>query len=100
MTTRWPTPAIKYVERYEPMPFTRYRPMMAQAATRIRCLFGSTLSRMGLMRAARPADPAAYKSMPNIAQRRRDRYRFAYWNRRRKGGVAPRNGPLPPARGA
>ena len=38
-----------------------------------RSWFGSTLSRMGLMSAASPADPAAYTIMPRTAHNIRPR---------------------------
>ena len=48
-------------------------------------LLGSVLSTMGLMMIARPAVPAAYRTMATPATTRRARYGLAYANRRRRG---------------
>src|SRR6185436_9655817 len=73
MTTRWPTPAIRYDETYEPTPFTRYRPTMPPAISHTFSWFGSVLSTIGLMSNARPVFPIA-----TTAQVMRERYGLAY----------------------
>src|SRR3989442_908613 len=82
ITTRCPTSAIRYDDTYDPIPFSRYTPTIAHAMRKTSCCLGSTLSKIGLMRYARPADPTAYTTMPAIAHARRTRYGVAYSNRR------------------
>src|SRR3989442_5942881 len=82
ITTRCPTSAIRYDDTYDPIPFSRYTPTIAHAMRKTSCCLGSTLSKIGLMRYARPADPTAYTTMPAIAHARRPRYGVAYSNRR------------------
>src|SRR2546422_2431725 len=82
ITTRCPTSAIRYDDTYDPIPFSRYTPTIAHAMRETSCCLGSTLSKIGLMRYASPADPAAYTTMPAIAHARRPRYGVAYSNRR------------------
>jgi hypothetical protein len=58
-TTRCPTSVIKYDETYAPIPLSTYTTRMATIVATRRSRFGSTLSKIGLIRVARYADAAA-----------------------------------------
>src|SRR6185503_16617112 len=73
ITTRWPTSAIRYDDTYDPTPLRKYTATIAHAVRATSCCLGRRLSKIGLMRYARPADPMAYTTIPAIAHDSRTR---------------------------